>query len=111
MRSATIVYQDSGREPVTVSAVNLDVENLGVSTPVDIKLSLAALGRSKNVSLTGKVGPLINNGSLDLAAIPLAFSAELGPLRMAELKGISANRQSLTAGSQDRQPRHGQHQA
>ncbi len=88
VEDATIVYQDSGAAPVTVSAVNLDVENLGVSTPVDIKLSLAALGTAKNVSLTGKVGPLISNGSLDLAAIPLAFSAELGPLRMAELKAV-----------------------
>ncbi|MGH7914334.1 MAG: AsmA family protein, partial [Candidatus Binataceae bacterium] len=88
VEDGTIVYQDAGAAPVTVSAVNLDVENLGVSTPVDIKLSLAALGTDKNVSLTGRVGPLITNGAIDMAAIPLAVSLELGPFTMAELKAV-----------------------
>ena len=88
VEDATIVYQDAGAAPVTVSAVNLDVENLGVSTPVDIKLSLAALGTSKNLSLTGKVGPLITNGAIDMTAIPLAFSLDLGPVTMAQLKAV-----------------------
>ena len=51
-----------------MSAVNLEVENLGVSTPIDIKLTLAALGTAKNLSLTGKVGPLITNGVIDMIA-------------------------------------------
>src|ERR1700726_2813985 len=55
----TIVYQDAGAAPTTVSAVNLDIENFGASTPFDIKLTLAALGTRKNLSLTGKVGPLM----------------------------------------------------
>ncbi len=84
----TVVYQDAGAAPVTVSAVNLDVENLGVSTPVDITLSLAALGTSKNFSMTGKVGPLITNGAIDMSAIPLAFSLDLGPFTMAQLKAV-----------------------
>ena len=88
VEDATIVYQDAGAAPVTVSAVNLDVENLGVSTPVDIKLDLAALGTAKNLSLTGKVGPLMTNGTIDMAAIPLAFSIDLGPLTMAELRTV-----------------------
>lgn len=88
VEDATIVYQDAGAAPVTVNAVNLDVENLGVSTPVDIKLSLAALGTTKNLSLSGKVGPLMTDGAIDMAAIPLAFSLELGPFTMAELKAV-----------------------
>ena len=88
VEDATIVYQDAGAAPVTVSAVNLDVENLGVSTPIDIKLSLAALGTSKNLSLTGKVGPLITNGVIDTTAVPVAFSLDVGPVTMAELKAV-----------------------
>ncbi len=84
----TIVYQDAGAAPVTVSAVNLDVENLGVATPVDIKLTLAALGTSKNLSLTGKVGPLITNGVIDTTAVPVAFSLDVGPVTMSELKAV-----------------------
>jgi uncharacterized protein involved in outer membrane biogenesis len=91
----TIVYQDAGAAPVTVSAVNLDIENFGPSTPFDIKLSLAALGTSKNLSLTGQVGPLIKNGAIDMAAIPLTLNLELGPLTMAELKGVPQIAKSL----------------
>jgi uncharacterized protein involved in outer membrane biogenesis len=88
VEDATIVYQDAGAAPVTVSAVNLDVENLGVSTPIDIKLTLAALGTVKNLSLTGKVGPLLTNGVIDMNAIPLAFDLDVGPLTMAQLKAV-----------------------
>jgi uncharacterized protein involved in outer membrane biogenesis len=91
----TIFYQDAGAAPTTVSAVNLDIENFGSSTPFDIKLSLAALGTSKNLSLTGKVGPLIKNGAIDMAAIPLALSLELGPLTMAELETVPQIAKSL----------------
>jgi len=88
VEDATIVYQDAGAAPVTVSAVNLEVENLGVSTPIDIKLTLAALGTAKNLSLTGKVGPLITNGVIDMVALPLAFSFDVGPVTMAQLKAV-----------------------
>jgi uncharacterized protein involved in outer membrane biogenesis len=88
VEDATLVYQDAGAAPVTVSAVNLEVENLGVSTPIDIKLSLAALGTAKNLSLTGKVGPLITNGVIDMVALPLAFSFDVGPVTMAQLKAV-----------------------
>lgn len=92
---ATVVYQDAGAAPVTVSAVNLDIENLGVSTPFDIKLTLAALGQSKNFSLTGQIGPLMKNGVIDTAAIPLALSLDLGPFTMAELKAVPQIAKSL----------------
>jgi uncharacterized protein involved in outer membrane biogenesis len=88
VEDATIVYQDAGAPPVTVSAVNLDVENLGISTPIDIKLTLAALGTAKNLSLTGKVGPLVTKGAIDMNAIPLAFDLDAGPLTMAQLKAV-----------------------
>jgi uncharacterized protein involved in outer membrane biogenesis len=88
VEDATVVYQDAGAPPVTVSAVNLDVENLGVSTPIDIKLTLAALGTAKNLSLTGKVGPLLTNGVIDMNAIPLAFDLDVGPLTMGQLKAV-----------------------
>jgi len=88
VEDAMIVYKDAGAAPVTVSAVNLDVENLGVSTPFDIKLSLAALGTTKNLSLTGKVGPLMTNGAIDMAAIPLAFSLDIGPFTTAQLRAV-----------------------
>jgi uncharacterized protein involved in outer membrane biogenesis len=95
VEDATIMYQDAGAAPVSVSAVNLDVENLGVSTPVSIKLSLAALGKTKNLSLAGKVGPLMTNGAIDLGAIPLSLSLDAGPFTMAQLKVVPQIAQAI----------------
>ncbi len=84
----TIAYQEPGARPVTVSSVNLDVENLNLTSPVDLKLTLAALGTSRNFSLAGTVGPLMKNGIIDTAAVPLALSLDLGPLTMDQLQAI-----------------------
>ena len=98
------------RSPVTVSAVDLDVENLGVSTPIDIKLSLAAFGTDKNLSLTGKVGPLMTNGAIDLSSIPLAFSLDAGPVTIDQLKAVPQIAKALPPQLKLTNPGHGQRQ-
>lgn len=66
VENATLVYQDPSGSALAVRSIDLDVENLAVSTPIDIKLSLAAFGKDRNLTLTGKVGPLMTNGAIDL---------------------------------------------
>ena len=88
VENATIVYQDPSGSALTVRSVDLDVENLAVSTPIDIKLSLAAFGKDRNLALTGKVGPLMTNGGIDLSSIPLAFDLDAGPLTVDQLKAV-----------------------
>ena len=87
-------------------SVDLDVENLAVSTPNDIKLNLAALGKDRNLALTGKVGPLITNGAIDLSAIPLAFDLDTGPLTIDQLKAVPQIA-TAAAPAQAHQPGHG----
>jgi uncharacterized protein involved in outer membrane biogenesis len=83
-----IVYQQTGAQPVTVSAVNLDVENLNLTSPVDLKLTLAALATSRNFSLAGTVGPLMKNGIIDTVAVPVALNLDVGPLTLDQLHAI-----------------------
>lgn len=84
----TIDYKQAGGAPAVLSAVNLDAEHLGLATPIDISLSMAALGTGKNISLSGKLGPIASNGAIDRSAIPLALSLDLGPFTMADLRAV-----------------------
>jgi len=84
----TIDYKQAGGAPAVLSAVNLDAEHLGLATPIDVNLTMAALGTGKNISLSGKFGPVVSNGAIDQTAIPLDLSLDLGPFTMADLKGV-----------------------
>ncbi|HLK87287.1 MAG TPA: AsmA-like C-terminal region-containing protein [Candidatus Binataceae bacterium] len=86
--NGTIDYKQAGVAPAVLSAVNMDAEHLGLATPIDINLSMAALGTGKNISLSGKLGPIASNGTIDQTAIPLALSLDLGPVTMADLKAV-----------------------
>jgi uncharacterized protein involved in outer membrane biogenesis len=95
VENATIAYEQIGASTLIVRSVNLDVDNLAVSTPVGIKLSLAALGRDRNLQLSGTVGPLMTNGAIDLNAIPLSLTLDAGPFTMAQLKTVPPIAQAL----------------
>ena len=95
VENATIVYEQKGASTLIVRSVNLDVDNLSVSTPVGIKLSLAALGQDKNLQLSGTVGPLMTNGAVDLSAIPLSLTLDAGPFTMAQLRMVPPVAQAL----------------
>lgn len=86
--NGTITYAQSGAKPLQISSLNLDVENLSVTSPVTLTLSMAALGTSKNLTLNGTVGPLMKNGIIDTTAIPLALTAGVGPLTLADLRAM-----------------------
>lgn len=88
IENGTISYQEAGAQPMSISSVNLDMENLGLTSPVSVRLSLAALAAHKNISLSGTVGPLMKNGMIDTTAIPLALDLGVGPVTMAELKSV-----------------------
>jgi uncharacterized protein involved in outer membrane biogenesis len=88
IQNGRIAYVQSGAQPLQISALNLDVENLSATSPVTLTLSMAALGTRKNLALDGTVGPLMKNGVIDTTAIPLALNASVGPLTLAELRAM-----------------------
>ncbi len=86
--NGTIAYVQPGAQPVQISSLNLDVENLSATSPVTLTLSMAALGTRKNLTLDGTVGPLMKNGVIDTTAIPLALTAGVGPFTLGELRAM-----------------------
>jgi uncharacterized protein involved in outer membrane biogenesis len=88
IQNGTISYTEPGAQPLQISSLNLDVENLSASSPVTLNLSMAALGTRKNLTLEGTVGPVMKNGIIDTTAIPLALNAGVGPLTLADLRAM-----------------------
>lgn len=79
---------DSNHPPVELQDVQLTVDNFSFGSRFDADLSFAAFGTDKNFDLSGKIGPLLREGALDLNAIPLSLKAELGPLSFSELRAL-----------------------
>ena len=78
----------SGAAPVRVNALNLKIENFSFTSPFNIELDMAAMGASKNLELTGTAGPIVQDGAVDVGAIPVAMEATVGPLTLAQMKSV-----------------------
>src|SRR5208282_507364 len=53
-----------------------------------VALTFAALADHQNFDLSATIGPLINNGVIDIDAIPLTGMAKVGPIELAQLATI-----------------------
>jgi uncharacterized protein involved in outer membrane biogenesis len=97
IQDGTITYQQPGARPIQIGSLNLDMENLSATSPVRLKLSMAALGTQKNLTLDGTVGPLISNGVMNASAIPLSLAVGVGPLDLAEVRAMPALAKAIPA--------------
>lgn len=88
--NAALSYEDqqAGGPPLTVSAVNFALDDFSVNSPFDFTLTLAALGDRKNLNVSGRIGPLIRDGGIDVGAIPIDLTAAVGPVALAQLKAL-----------------------
>jgi len=87
--------QSSHTTPMMLSAINLHLRSFSLSSAFDIDLNLAALGSNRNISLAGRIGPLIENGALNLDAIPVSAKIHIAPLDLASLRSITSIAQSV----------------
>jgi AsmA protein len=94
-----LFYEDkqAGGPPITINALNLDVNNLGVNSPFNIALTLAAFSDRKNLDISGKIGPLMHNGALETGVIPLDLIATVGPLQLAQVSALPQVAHALPA--------------
>lgn len=90
VKNAHLFYQDqqTGGPPVTVNNLNLAIEDFDVYSPFHLALTLAALGDQKNLDVSGQIGPLVREGSLDANLVPINLTVTAGPLLMSQLKSI-----------------------
>lgn len=72
---------------IEIKHLDLSVTDFSVTAPFGMKLKLAALGDQQNLSVEGRAGPILIDGSLDPAKLPLDLTIEVGPLLLDKLRG------------------------
>src|ERR1700723_2060193 len=81
INNGTLTFQTEGApESSTVNAIDLKVRDFGFNAPFTVALTFAALSDQQNFDLSATIGPLINNGVIDIDAIPLSGKAKDGPI-------------------------------
>jgi hypothetical protein len=90
IENGALSYEDqqAGGAALTVSALNFALDNFSVSSPFDFSLTLAALADRKNLDLSGRIGPLMHDGGIDLGAIPINLTVSVGPIAITQLKAL-----------------------
>ena len=77
INDGTLIFQTEGApESSTVNAINLKVRDFGFNAPFTVAVTFAALSDQQNFDLSATIGPLINNGVIDIDAIPLSGKAK-----------------------------------
>jgi len=85
----TLEFETEGApQAATVKAIDLKVRDFGFQAPFTVALTFAALADRQNFDLSATIGPLIDNGVIDIDAIPLTGTAEVGPFEQAQLATI-----------------------
>ncbi len=92
IQEGTVTYRDeqAGGPPLKLSSIDVDVTDFNFERPFNAKVSLAALGDKKNLDVAAKVGPLMKDGAIDVNAIPLDVTANVGPIKISDAQAIPA---------------------
>ena len=92
-----IVYEERGRDHQTIriSDFDLTVNDFSFVRAFDAKLKLAMLSEKQNVEVSGHIGPLIDNGVLDIRNPHFSVEAKIGPLELARIRTLGALGKSI----------------
>ena len=89
INDGTLTYETEGvPEAATINAINLKLRDFVFNAQFTVDLTFAALSDQQNFDLSATIGPLINNGVIDVDAIPVSAQAKVGPIQLAQLKTI-----------------------
>jgi len=89
INDGTLTYETEGApESATVNAIDFKVRDFVFNAPFTVAVTFAALSDQQNFDLSATIGPLVNNGVLDVDAIPLTGTAKVGPILLTQLKTI-----------------------
>jgi len=89
VNDGTLEFETEGApQAATVNTIDLKVRDFGFQAPFTVALTFAALADQDNFDLSATIGPLINNGAIDIDAIPLSGTAKFGPVLLTQLETI-----------------------
>jgi uncharacterized protein involved in outer membrane biogenesis len=95
IRDGELTYQDAGAEAVQAGHLNLDVRDVNPSRPFPVKLGLAVMGESRNLAVSGTVGPLMSGGAIQVMDVPFSFNVTAGPILLDRLRNLPELRRRI----------------
>ncbi|HLX37969.1 MAG TPA: AsmA-like C-terminal region-containing protein [Candidatus Binataceae bacterium] len=92
-----IVYEERGRNHQTfrISDFDLTVDRFSFMRVFDLHLKLAMLAEKQNIDVSGRIGPLVQEGKLDIRNPHFSLEAKVGPLELSRLRAIGSLGKSI----------------
>ncbi len=89
INDGTLTFQTQGApETESINSINLKLRDFVFNARFTVAVTFAAFGDQKNFDLSATIGPLINNGVIDIDAIPIKGEAKVGPIQLSQLATI-----------------------
>ncbi|HYK64750.1 MAG TPA: AsmA family protein [Patescibacteria group bacterium] len=95
-----LYFNDKGEQasPIRLHHLSLDVTNFNPESAFDVESRFAFPGDDQNIALSGKLGPLLKQGVLDVAGVPVDLSAKVDSILLDSLRPLADIGSAILAG-------------
>ncbi len=90
IRAGTLWYTDLSTidEPTPLNVTDLEVSHFSATNPFGVEGKFANAENDQELNISGQIGPLVRDGNLDAAAIPVDLQFSTNPLLLERLRRI-----------------------
>ena len=91
IEGGSIYYNDLAEKaaPIEIHHLDFDVTNFSAVAAFDVETKLAFTGDQQNAMASGKVGPLLQQGFLDTAGIPIDLKLHLASIPLEQIRTLT----------------------
>ncbi len=91
VEDGAIYYTDLSQQatPIEFNHIELELANVSATAPFDVDLKASVLGEEHNAQASGKVGPLLKDGVLDLSALPLDLKFGCDSIKLDRVRSLA----------------------
>lgn len=92
IEEGALFYRDAALEgvPLQVDHINTEMTGFHTGSPFDVDLKCATFSERPNIVVSGKMGPLLHQGALEVPHCPLDLKFKVGPVTVDNLRTLVA---------------------
>ena len=92
IEEGTLFYADAALKgvPLQIEHINTDMTGFHTGSPFDVDLKCATFSDRPNIAVSGKMGPMLHQGVLDVPHCPLDLKFNIGPVTVDNLRTLAA---------------------
>ncbi len=92
VEDGTIYYSDPARKsvPLQINHVVIEMNGFHTGSAFDFQVNCALFSDRPNIEFSGKMGPLLRNGIVDVNGFPLDLTFKAGPMTIDNLRTLAA---------------------